>query len=182
MIARSADISSLTGKIVWLGFWRAGPCFIEEDLVMEEEAENGGDASKGPQRMTQRYRADMFIDIGDGIKVEYGNSHRYRYELERQGIKLDDYLIPVFMWEGIEKEAEVIIFQIAPKGLEDSSRLQPGQFAERLGLEIVNLPLYRRDRTASILFLRRTKCWSIRIRSAHSFPLFPCAWRQTSSF
>ena len=37
--------------------------------------------------------------------------------------------------------------------MEDPNRLQPGQFAARLGLEIVNLPLYRRDRTASILTL-----------------------------
>jgi len=38
------------------------------------------------------------------------------------------------------------------EGLSDPKWLQPGLFAERMGLKIVHLPLYKRPQTASILF------------------------------
>ena len=60
--------------------------------------------------------------------------------------------MPVFHWEDIEEEAERIIADLVPEGLSDTSRLRPYPFAERLGLKIVSLPLYKRPKTASILF------------------------------
>ncbi len=146
------SITPLNGKIAWMGFRRVGICFVEADLVIEMETEIRGGMSQGIQRTTQRYRADMCIAMETGIEVEYGNFRIHRYEEERDGIRLDEYLIPVFHWEDIEKEAEDIIFRIAPEALHDPVYLQPDVFAERLGLKIISLPLYRRDRTASILF------------------------------
>ena len=60
--------------------------------------------------------------------------------------------LTVFHWEDIEEEAERIIADLVPEGLNDPSRLRPYPFAERLGLKIVSLPLYKRPKTASILF------------------------------
>ncbi len=40
------------------------------------------------------------------------------------------------------------------EGLTDPKWLQPGLFARRLGIEVVRLPLYKRPKTASILFFK----------------------------
>ena len=68
-----------------------------------------------------------------GIEVEYGNFRIHRYEEDRDGIRLDEYLIPVFHWEDIEKEAEDIIFRIAPEALHDPEQLRPDMLVGRLG-------------------------------------------------
>lgn len=146
------SITPLNGKITWMGFRRAGLCSVEADLTMEVEAEIRSGMPGNVRRVTQRYRADMCIAMESGIEVEYGNFRIHRYEEARDGIRLDEYLIPVFDWEDIEEEAEDIIFRIAPEGLHDPEQLRPAVLAGRLGLKIVGLPLYRRDRTASILF------------------------------
>ena len=146
------SITPLAGKIALMGFRRVGLYFVEADLVIEMEAEIRCGVPQSSQRVTQRYRADMCISMESGIEVEYGNFRIHRYEEDRDGIRLDEYLIPVFHWEDIEKEAEDIIFRIAPEALHDPTYLRPAVLAERLGLKIIGLPLYRRDRTASILF------------------------------
>ena len=152
MSGHPVAISPLTGKIIWVGFRREGLYFVEADLVIETEVEVCGGILEGPQRVSQRYRADLYIAMEDGIEAEYGNFRMYHYEPEEQGVRLDEYLIPVFKWEDIEREAEDIIFHIAPEGLRDPQYLQPGVFAGRLGLKTVSLPLYQRGGTASILF------------------------------
>lgn len=111
------SITPLAGKIAWMGFRRVGLYFVEADLVIEVEAEIRCGMPQGSQRVTQRYRADMCIGMESGIEVEYGNFRIHRYEEDRDGIRLDEYLIPVFHWEDIEKEAEDIIFRIAPRGI-----------------------------------------------------------------
>lgn len=146
------SITPLTGKITWMGFRRVGLCFVEADLVMEVEAEIRSSAPQSSRRVTQRYRADMYISMENGIDVEYGNFRIHRYEEDRDGIRLDEYLIPVFQWKDIEEEAESIIFHVAPEGLHNPEQLRPAVLAGRLGLKIIHLPLYQRDRTASILF------------------------------
>lgn len=146
------SITPLTGKIAWMGFRRVGLYFVEADLTMEAEAEIRSGVPENVRRVTQRYRADMCISMENGIEVEYGNFRIHRYEENRDGIRLDEYLIPIFHWENIEKEAEDIIFRIAPEALHDPEQLRPDMLAGRLGLKIIGLPLHRRDRTASILF------------------------------
>ena len=173
MSGHPVAISPLTGKIIWVGFRREGLYFVEADLVIETEVEVCGGILEGPQHVCQRYRADMCIAMESGMEVEYGNFRIYRYEREKQGVRLDDYLIPVFKWEDIEKEAEDIIFHIAPEGLDDPQYLQPDVFAERLGLKTVSLPLYRRDRTASILFFEAGEVMSYQDTQHPQLPPVP---------
>ena len=52
--------------------------------------------ANGMQGMDSDDKRFLFINMGDSIKAEYGNFRMCRYEPEKQGIKLDDYLIPVF--------------------------------------------------------------------------------------
>ena len=100
----------------------------------------------------QRYDVDMWFDMESDVNGEICQIALHRYRSEASGVKLDEYLVPVFHWEDIEEEAERIIADLVPEGLNDPSRLRPYPFAERLGLKIVSLPLYKRPKTASILF------------------------------
>ena len=102
------SITPLAGKIAWMEFRRVGLYFVEADLVIEVEAEIRCGVPQSSQRVTQRYRADMCISMESGIEVEYGNFRIHRYEEDRDGIRLDEYLIPVFHWEDIEKEAAAV--------------------------------------------------------------------------
>lgn len=176
------SITPLAGKIAWMEFRRVGLYFVEADLVIEVEAEIRCGVPQSSQRVTQRYRADMCISMESGIEVEYGNFRIHRYEEDRDGIRLDEYLIPVFHWEDIEKEAEDIIFRIAPEALHDPAYLRPAVFAERLGLKIIGRRCTGATGRQASCSLTRAKCWSVRMFSNRSFPRSPCAWRQTPSF
>ena len=99
-----------------------------------------------------RYYTTLWMDMDDSPNVEFGDFSLRRHLKNDSGVKLDEYLVPVYKWDDIEEESENIIFHTISEGLSDAKWLQPGLLAERLGLNIVYLPLYKRPRTASILF------------------------------
>ena len=79
------------------------------------EAEIRCGMPQSSQRVTQRYRADMCISMESGIEVEYGNSVSTimrRTGTGESGWTNTSFLS--FIGEDIEKEAEDIIFRIAP--------------------------------------------------------------------
>lgn len=150
----AADIRPAKGTITWMSFRRVAECCVEADLTIEMEIYFRYGTRGRFKQITQRYYADMWLDMEDGINAEYGNFRLYRHAKDRPGVKLDDYLVPVFKWEDIENEAETIILNTVCEGLSDPKWLQPGLFARRLGLKVVRLPLYKRPKTASILFFK----------------------------
>ena len=99
-----------------------------------------------------RYRADFWLDMEDGVRAEYGNFRVDRGERQRDGVPLDDYLVPVLSRALIDEEAEEILARFCPEGLHDPGRLSAERLAGALGLEIVDLALDDRPETASILF------------------------------
>lgn len=146
----SVNILPKSGSIVWANYRRIAECCVEAELTVELEIEIASENNK--QMVRQRYDVDMWFDMEDGIAGEYGGFRLHRCKNEDSGVKLDEYLVPVLKWEDVEEEAEKIIFQLVPEGLHDPSKLKPEAFAKRLGLKIVELPLYKRPRTSSILF------------------------------
>ena len=147
---RVAGVRPKKGAIIWFNYRRVAECGVETDLTLEMEIELRWYTLR--KTVCPRYDVDMWFDMEEDIAADYGNFRFHRHRGEKPGVRLDDYLVPVFGWEDVEKEAEQIIFQIAPEGLQDPQWLHPGLFAERLGLRLLHLPLYRRPRTASILF------------------------------
>lgn len=147
---RVAGVRPKKGAIVWFNYRRVAECGVEADLTLEMEIELRWYTLR--KTVCQRYDVDMWFDMEEDIAADYGNFRIHRHRGEKPGVRLDDYLVPVFGWEDVEKEAEQIIFQVAPEGLQDPQWLHPSLFAERLGLRLLHLPLYRRPRTASILF------------------------------
>ena len=153
--AFAADIRPAKGRIPWMSFYRVAECCVEADLTIEMEIYFRYGTCGRFKQITQRYYAYMWLDMEDGINAEYGNFRLYRHAKDRfDDVKLDDYLVPVLKWEDIENEAEAIILNTACEGLTDPEWLRPGLFARRLGLEVVRLPLYKRPKTASILFFK----------------------------
>ena len=135
---------------VWANYRRVAECCIQVELTYELEVEISRKSIA--QTVRQRYDVDMWFDMEGEIAGEYGGFRLHWRQNEDSGVKLDEYLIPVLKWEDVEEEAEEIICQLVPEGLHDPSKLKPEAFAKKLGLKIVELPLYKRPRTASILF------------------------------
>ena len=79
-----------------------------------------------------------------------GNIRLHYRSAEHSGVKLDEYLIPVLSLNDIEEEAERIILNMIPEGLQDPRYLSAALFAERLGLKVIHLPLYKKKQTSSI--------------------------------
>ena len=137
-------------SLVWANYRRIAECCVQAELTFELEIEINRENSA--QTVLQRYDVDMWFDMEGEIAGEYGAFRLHRCKNENSGVKLDEYLVPVLKWEDVEEEAEKIICRLVPEGLRDPSKLKPEAFAKRLGLKIIELPLYNRPRTASILF------------------------------
>ena len=148
----AADVRPVDGSITWMSFRRIADGCIEADLTIEMEFYFRYGGHGRFKQITQKYYTTLWMDMDDSPNVEFGDFSLRRHLKNDSGVKLDEYLVPVYKWDDIEEESENIIFHTISEGLSDSKWLQPGLLAERLGLNIVYLPLYKRPRTASILF------------------------------
>ncbi len=109
--AFGADIRPAKGAITWMSFRRVAECCVEADLTIEMELHFRYGSRGRFKQITQRYYVDLWLDMEDGINAEYRNFRIHRHAKDRPGVKLDDYLVPVFSWEDIENEAETIIIE-----------------------------------------------------------------------
>ena len=148
----AADVRPVDGSITWMSFRRIADGCIEADLTIEIEFYFRYGGHGRFKQITQKYYTTLWMDMDDSPNVEFGDFSLRRHLKNDSGVKLDEYLVPVYKWDDIEEESENIIFHTISEGLSDAKWLQPGLLAERLGLNIVYLPLYKRSRTASILF------------------------------
>ena len=148
----AADVRPVDGSITWMSFRRIADGCIEADLTIEMEFYFRYGGHGRFKQITQKYYTTLWMDMDDSPNVEFGDFSLRRHLKNDSGVKLDEYLVPVYKWDDIEEESENIIFHTISEGLSDAKWLQPGLLAERLGLNIVYLPLYKRPRTASILF------------------------------
>lgn len=148
----SADIRPGDGSITWMRFRRISEYCVEADLTIEMDVHFRCGTRGGFMRIKQKYYTTGWFDFEDGLNAEFGNFTLKRRFDDPDGVPLDAYLVPVFKWDEIEEEAESIILRVAHEGLQDPRWLRPEEFAKRMGLKIVYLPLYKRPRTSSILF------------------------------
>lgn len=71
---------------------------------------------------------------------------------ERDGIKLDDYLIPILDIEGVNGAAEDQWFVSIPQALHDYRLLDPFKLAEKMGLAVAYHKLYKNHKVRSVLY------------------------------
>lgn len=105
--------------------------------------------------LSKEFRCGMSIDMyeDEPEMVDFYDScladhHRHRVE----GIPLDEYWVPYYKAEDVEKASENILYVNCPYMLEDPSAINACELADALGLRIIHLPLYKKRQTASILF------------------------------
>ena len=74
---------------------------------------------------------------------------------EHEGeFRLDRYLVPILRKDEIEQYAEEIWAERCPEAANDQKLRRPYALAERMGLSVLRVPLYRRSDTRGILFFR----------------------------
>lgn len=98
------------------------------------------------------FRVAMHIDMDAGEILEcdiYGESDS---KPDREMWPLSDYLVPILQKDAIEAGAEALLEKYHPEALCDLKEHNAYKMAERMGLRVMTLPLYKRPRTKSILF------------------------------
>lgn len=73
-------------------------------------------------------------------------------EKNEEGQLLSEYLIPYFSREDIEREAEDILSALCPEALQKPELISADHITRLLGLTVIHLPFYKREKTQSILF------------------------------
>ncbi len=105
--------------------------------------------------LTKKFRCGMSIDMfeDEPEEVDFYDSCLANHCHHRvEGVPLDDYWVPYYKAEDIEKASENILWVNCPHMLEDPSAINAHELAAALGLNIIHLPLYKKKQTASILF------------------------------
>ena len=98
------------------------------------------------------FRVALHIDMDEGEILEcdiYGESEP---KPERGLWQLSDYLVPILRKDEIEAGAEALLGKYYPEALCDLKVHNAFEIAERMGLRVMTLPLYKRPRTKSVLF------------------------------
>ena len=111
-----------------------------------------------------RYDVDIMFDMEHEMECQYSNYCIHRppkaagnVKEKFSGPRMDEYGVPRYSIDDIEKAAERILDKIYPEGLKDPRQISVQNFLDRLGLKVVYIPLYNHDNTNSILFFEAGK-------------------------
>lgn len=143
-----------TGEIISISFWRQDKFTVFADVVvaasiMQVFIKN---AIVIINRRRLEYRVSMWIYMDEEITCEYGQFRNNRGAGEHEGHLLNEYLIPYFGVDDIEKEVEDILHLHWPEVYQNPLYLNAANITYKLGLSVIHLPLYHRKKTQSILF------------------------------
>lgn len=106
----AADVRPVDGSITWMSFRRIADGCIEADLTIEMEFYFRYGGHGRFKQITQKYYTTLWMDMDDSPNVEFGDFSLRRHLKNDSGVKLDEYLVPVYKWDDIEEESENIIF------------------------------------------------------------------------
>ena len=139
-----------TCRLRKMSFWRASASVViaDIDVGIDLLLKDGviDDTVKAS------FRVALHIDMDEGEILDcniYSESDTWP---ERDIWALDDYLVPFLRKDEIESGAEALLEKYYPEALGDLKTRKAHVLAERMGLSVMTLPLYKRPRTKSILF------------------------------
>ena len=143
-----------SGEIVQVTFWRQTGYEVLAEIVIAANVLRifSWDGLEVICHHRMEYRVPMWIFLEDEIECEYGRFRINRGPAKQEGRLLNEYLIPYLSREDIEEEAENILRLKWPEARLNAGCLNPGYVTRALGLRVVNLPLYKREKTQSILY------------------------------
>ena len=103
------------------------------------------------------FRVSLNINMDEGEILEcniYGESDIIP---DRDMWMLSDYLVPILRKDEIEAGAEELLERFYPEALCDQKAHNALDLAERMGLRVMTLPLYKRPKTKSILYFHTSE-------------------------
>jgi len=98
------------------------------------------------------FRVALHIDMDEGEILECSIYSESEPRPERDLWLLSDYLVPILRKDEIEAGAEALLEKHYTEALCDLKEHNAYEMAERMGLQVMTLPLYKRPRTKSILY------------------------------
>lgn len=129
-----------------MNFWRYDKYTALADVIVKPEIFTSEDIVSCPLYV------ELWIDMKTGMEFYAGECGLLSLLPERPYRRLDSYLIPILRKDEIESGSEELLLKYCPKALEDVSEHSPFVLAQRMGLKVERLPLYKKARTLSMLF------------------------------
>ena len=136
-----------------MSFWWQDRFSFLADLEIFIEADVHTDTICGRKNCT--VFATVAFDFEDQITFALEDFHFSKPD--RDGIKLDDYLIPIMSYEEVEEAAEQMHFKYLAIALRDRRYINAFKLAEAMNLSIESHRLYRKPKTKSILYWKESK-------------------------
>lgn len=129
-----------------MNFWRYDKYTALADIIVKPEIFTGADLVNCPLYV------ELWIDMKTGMDFSAGECGHLIDLPDRFYWRLSKYMIPILRKDEIETNAEELLLRICPKAFSDMREHNAFVLAERMGLRVERLPLYRKDRTLSMLF------------------------------
>lgn len=129
-----------------MNFWRVDKYTALADVIIDVDV-FGDDEIR-----TISLYAEMWINMEKGMQFRMGECGYLEQLPERPYWRLSNYLIPILRKEEIEAGGEELLLRLIPDALTDKQMHNPFVLAERMGLQVMRLPLYDNTRTLSMLF------------------------------
>ena len=125
-------------------FWRINRHTLLADVLVQPSCPEG--FSFGG------YYQEVYVDMSQGMRFHMGENGLLENLNDRDYWKLSRFLIPILTKEQIEEGAEELLLRYCPGALSDKNEHSPYLLAARMGLRVERLPLFRADKTLSMIF------------------------------
>ena len=129
-----------------MNFWRVNERTLLVDVAVRTRAFSGN------AETTHSFYQELYVDMRKGMSFVTANSGRLEDLPDRDYWKLTRYLIPILTKEQIEEGAEELLLRYCPKALTDKREHDPYLLARKMGLNVRRVPLYKADKTLSMIF------------------------------
>ena len=137
-----------------MNFWRVDKYTALADVIVDVDVFGDDEIS------TMSLYAEMWIGMEKGMEFRMGECGYLEQLPERPYWRLSNYLIPILRKEEIEADGEELLLRLIPDALTDKQMHNPFVLAERMGLQVMRLPLYDNTRTLSMLRVADAGVWS----------------------
>lgn len=129
-----------------MNFWRYDKYTVIADIIVKPEIFTGEDIVNCPLYV------ELWINTKTGMEFYAGECGFLSFLPERPYWRLSNYLIPILRKDEIESGSEELLLKYCPKALDELAEHNAFVLAERMGLRVERLPLYRKSHTLSMLF------------------------------
>ena len=131
-----------------MSFWRLG----RNSFLADAEAVLTADIATDSVRGLRSIPLCLTLLLSFGRRLSCAIESIGLTKPDRDGVRLDEYLIPIMSYEEVENVAEEMLLTYQPEALRDRRAIDAAGMAEKMGLRIETRRLADMPRTKSILF------------------------------